>query len=83
MQLSDTAIQEYIQLYREDFGEELSVGEALAIATRLVTLYALLCRPLPAENVPEAQPYAEPISTSSTSAAERPSPPPSAPRGSG
>lgn len=47
MQLSDAAIQEYIQLYREDFGEELMVGEARVIATRLVTLYELLCRPLP------------------------------------
>lgn len=45
MQLSDTAIQEYIQLYREDFGEELTVGDARAIATRLMTLYQLLCRP--------------------------------------
>lgn len=47
MQLSDTAIQEYIQLYREDFGEELTIGEARAIATRLLTLYEMLCRPLP------------------------------------
>jgi len=28
MQLSDAAVQEYIQLYREDFGEELTTSEA-------------------------------------------------------
>ena len=47
MQLSDASIQEYIQLYREDFGKELTIGEARAIATRLVTLYELLCQPFP------------------------------------
>jgi hypothetical protein len=57
MQLSDAAIQEYIRLYREDFGEELSIGEARVIATRLVTLYEVLCRPVPEENA--TQPSAD------------------------
>ena len=49
MQLSDKAIKEYIEIYKTDFGEELSIEEAREIASGLVALYEVLCRPLPAE----------------------------------
>jgi len=49
MHVSDEAVKEYIQLYREDFGEELTIEEAREITSRLVELYRALCRPLPAE----------------------------------
>ena len=49
MQLSDDAIREYQELYKQDFGEEISFEEAREIATRLVTLYVLLRQRLPNE----------------------------------
>jgi hypothetical protein len=51
MQLSDDAIREYILIYREDFGEELTMAEARAMASRLVALYEVLYRPLPGEHL--------------------------------
>lgn len=47
MQISDEAIKEYIQIYKDDFGEELSMEQAREIGTRLVELYLVLSRPLP------------------------------------
>ncbi|HXW21298.1 MAG TPA: hypothetical protein VEK14_00140 [Rhodomicrobium sp.] len=49
MQLSDQAIQEFIRRYREAYGEELPLAEARDMASRLVALYEVLSRPLPAE----------------------------------
>lgn len=49
MQISDETIEEYIQIYEEDFGKKLSVAEAREIITRVVILYEVLYRPLPGE----------------------------------
>ena len=51
MQISDETIEEYIQIYEEDFGKKLSVAEAREIITRVVILYEVLYRPLPGELV--------------------------------
>ena len=47
MRISDEALKEYIQICKQDFGEELTMDEAREIGTRLVELYLVLCRPLP------------------------------------
>lgn len=56
MQISDEAVSEFIRLYKEECGEELSRGEAEEMASRLVTLYELLMKKLPNEQtlVPKA-----------------------------
>lgn len=54
MQLSDEEVKEYIELYREDFGEELTPVAAREVITRLIVLFELLCKPLPAESPPSA-----------------------------
>lgn len=59
MKLSDEAIREYIDLYRQDFGEELSFERGREIATHLVTLYEMLARPLPREFSKPPSPPAE------------------------
>ena len=55
MQLSDETIEEYIQIYEEDFGETLTLAEARIIVTRLMALYEVICTLLPEEraNIPE------------------------------
>ena len=52
MQIREESIKEYMELYREDFGEELTIEEAREITSRLVELYRVLCRPLREEVEP-------------------------------
>ena len=40
-------VEEYKQLYEEEFGEEISIAEARETATRLLMLYDLLYKPVP------------------------------------
>jgi hypothetical protein len=49
MQLSDESLREFIRIYKEEEGEELTMAEAREMATNLVTLYERLCEPLPWE----------------------------------
>lgn len=57
MPLSDEALEEFTQIYREEFGETLTRGEASELASRVLTLYKLLARPLPSErSAPESRP---------------------------
>lgn len=53
VQLSDESLEEFIVLYKEETGEELTIPEAREIVSRLVTLYVLLARPLPSERAKE------------------------------
>lgn len=46
MLLSDDAIREYVQLYKDDFGTELTLDEGREIATRLFNLYLTLVNPI-------------------------------------
>ncbi len=47
MRISDEALDQFIEIYKEEFGEEMARAEAAEMATRLVALYKLLARPLP------------------------------------
>lgn len=60
MQLSDNAIREYMQLYKEDFGKELTLEEGREVASRLLSLYQVLGDPLPTPQptLPDASPEA-------------------------
>lgn len=49
MKINDSDIQEFITIYQEEFGEELSFAEASEIAFRLFSLYTLLTGVLPGE----------------------------------
>ena len=42
-------VREFQEAYKEDFGEELTEGEATAIFMRLAQLYLHLSRPLPSD----------------------------------
>jgi hypothetical protein len=56
MQIERNDLEEFKKLYKAEFGEELSQAEASEIAGNLVSLYELLCEPLPSE---KARPQAE------------------------
>jgi len=49
MRLSKEALEEFKQIYKEEFGEDLTDAEAEEMATRVMRLYELLFRPLPSE----------------------------------
>lgn len=44
MRISDEALNEFIGLYKEEFGEEIDRAQASEMAFRLVTLYERLAR---------------------------------------
>lgn len=50
MLLNNEEIQAFKKLYEEEFDEPISVQEASIIASRLITLYEALARPLPSES---------------------------------
>ena len=50
MRISDQALDEFIELYREEFEEEIGRSEASEMASRVVRLYETLARPLSAED---------------------------------
>jgi hypothetical protein len=45
----DSDIQEFKQIYEEEFDEPISDAEAHLLATRVITLYGALARPLRSE----------------------------------
>ena len=49
MQIEKGALEEFRAIYRDEFGEELSVDEAQEMASNLIDLYELLMQPLPRE----------------------------------
>lgn len=49
MKISDEELQEFIRLYKKEFGEKLSIAEASEVAGNFVSLYELLAEPLPEE----------------------------------
>jgi hypothetical protein len=54
MLFGDEDSKEFQAIYQEDFGEAISESEARLMATRLITLYETLSRPLPHEEEPLA-----------------------------
>ena len=49
MNISDERVRNFIRVYREEFGDELSVDQGREMLARLVVLYQLLSRSLPGE----------------------------------
>lgn len=49
MPLSRDAIAEFKTIYEEEYGERLSDEDAQEMSERLLRLFALLARPLPAD----------------------------------
>jgi hypothetical protein len=47
MRISDEALVEFVKIYREEFGEDISRDEASEMATRILTLYTLLSKKPP------------------------------------
>lgn len=57
MQTSAERIEEFQRLYRDAYGQEISLDKARDMATRLVEFYRIIMRPLPgvdAKKPPEA-----------------------------
>lgn len=49
MKISNTSLDEFIEIYRKEFGKDISREDALEMATRLINLYLIIYRPLPGE----------------------------------
>lgn len=49
MKLSEESLRRFMRLYAEFYGEELTMNEARAMASRVAFLYEHLARPLPQE----------------------------------
>ncbi len=47
MQIPDESLNEFIAIYRAEFGEEISRNDASEMALRVLRLYELLARKLP------------------------------------
>lgn len=45
--LSREAINEFKQIYREEYGQELSEQEAVKLATEFITFFKAIYRPIP------------------------------------
>ncbi len=53
MGLSKKAIEEYKEIYKKEFGEEISDGEAQEQGENLIRLFKVIYRPIPGENYKE------------------------------
>ncbi len=51
MQIPDEALNEFITIYKTEFGEEISRKDASEMALRMLKLYELLARKLPTEKM--------------------------------
>jgi hypothetical protein len=49
MQISDEDLEEFRRIYKEEFGEEISLAEAQTMGNRLIELFRIIMRPLPGE----------------------------------
>jgi aldehyde:ferredoxin oxidoreductase len=53
MQLSKEVIEEFKQIYKQEFGEEISDQEAMEKATRLINLMRIICKRIPEDKKDE------------------------------
>lgn len=67
MQISDEDLEEFREIYREEFGKEIDRAEALEMATRLILLYEIIMKRLPPEVEDEIRRRAEDRSRCETS----------------
>jgi hypothetical protein len=49
-QVSPERLEEFRRIYKDAYGEEITVAEASAMTHRLLALYRHLCQPLPVED---------------------------------
>jgi len=49
MEFSDESMEDFRRIYRQEYGEEISVPDAREMGRRLITLYHLLRQPYPGE----------------------------------
>lgn len=57
MQLTEKDLNEFIEIYQTEFGKPLSPEAALEMATRLIMLYKIIMRPIPADKTLVANPW--------------------------
>jgi hypothetical protein len=50
MGLSKEAIEEFKRIYQEEFGKEISDKEAKEMGGSLLSLFKIICRPLPQDD---------------------------------
>lgn len=55
MEISKQSLEEFKELYRQEFGVLLDDRDALEIAQRLLGFCLIVCRPLPKKEKPEAE----------------------------
>ena len=55
MRLGKEAIEEFKEIYRKEFGGEISDEEAYEMGLRLINLFKLIYRPIPGDNQKEQQ----------------------------
>jgi len=60
MHISDEALDEFIEIYKAEFGDDISRSEASEMASRLIKLYKLL------STKPSAKKYSSQATTHST-----------------
>ncbi len=49
MLITEDELRQFIEAYEQEFGKELPREQALEMATRLLSLYRVIMRPLPPE----------------------------------
>jgi hypothetical protein len=52
MRLSQKAIDDFQKIHLQEFGENLSDGEAREMAERFINLMEIICRPIPGIDFP-------------------------------
>ena len=64
MELTEEELQEFRDIWKRTFNEEISIGDARQCALQLIELYGQLAKPLPSERMTSPSPHA--CATSST-----------------
>ena len=65
-QISSQRLEEFRRIYKEAYGEELTLAVAREMANRLITLYKLIMQPVPGEkNVPSSASPAQSVEAKS------------------
>ena len=52
MLLSNKGVQEFKEIYKREFGEEISDDEAMEASDRFMTVMEIICRPIPGVDFP-------------------------------
>lgn len=56
MQIPNESLDKFMQIYKEEYGEEISRSEANEMASRVIALYELLAKKLPNEQTSKPKP---------------------------